>query len=498
MTERNFTFGSLERSSLLAGWSAGQVAVTAVGLLVALVLVRDWGAPLGLALALAVAGSGAGVARLRIGGFTALEWFPTLVVWLGRGVRGRRAHTSHLPESGMDPKVAPVGRHLRPAGPLGELALTAHSHPDGRALGVLHDQAANTIAAAVAVASQSLALGEGHARHDRAATWGRLLASLAKDGSPLVSLQWIERRMPTGLANHEIDSADIEAGARYDGARLRAAESYGELLAQETGSAWSHECVVVVCVSSDRKGATVPGTPAYALLARYLDSLERAIGEAGIGEPCLLGPLALEGWIRRTFLGSEGLRRSRASSRAVGGGIDGRTPLVWPWPLAVESGWSTLRTDGTWHATYWIAEWPRVGVGPDFLAPLLLWRGGRRTIAMTMKPVPPGKAERDLERTRTANMADAKLRERGGFLTSVRTRKEAEHVGRMARDLADGHAEYRFSAYLALSADSEEELKDAAAGVEVVASRCGLELRRLYGRVEEVFTYTLPTGRGVR
>ena len=27
--------------------------------------------------------------------------------------------------------------------------------------------------------------------------------------------------------------------------------------------------------------------------------------------------------------------------------------------------------DGTWHATYWVAEWPRTDVGPDFLGPLL-------------------------------------------------------------------------------------------------------------------------------
>ena len=37
--------------------------------------------------------------------------------------------------------------------------------------------------------------------------------------------------------------------------------------------------------------------------------------------------------------------------------------------MAVEVGWSRVRTDATWHATYWIAEWPRVDVGPDFLGP---------------------------------------------------------------------------------------------------------------------------------
>ncbi len=40
--------------------------------------------------------------------------------------------------------------------------------------------------------------------------------------------------------------------------------------------------------------------------------------------------------------------------------------------MAVRPEWDAVRTDGTWHATYWIAEWPRIDVTPDFLGPLLL------------------------------------------------------------------------------------------------------------------------------
>ena len=46
-------------------------------------------------------------------------------------------------------------------------------------------------------------------------------------------------------------------------------------------------------------------------------------------------------------------------------------PRGWPWPMVVEPTWDAVHTDATWHTTYWIAEWPRVDVTPDFLGPLL-------------------------------------------------------------------------------------------------------------------------------
>ena len=58
-----------------------------------------------------------------------------------------------------------------------------------------------------------------------------------------------------------------------------------------------------------------------------------------------------------------------------------------PWPLAVDERWSVYRTDGAWHVTYWVEEWPCVDVGPDVLVPLLLGGQGRRTAAVVMAPV---------------------------------------------------------------------------------------------------------------
>ena len=65
------------------------------------------------------------------------------------------------------------------------------------------------------------------------------------------------------------------------------------------------------------------------------------------------------------------------------------------------------------------------------------------------------------------------------------------------RELADGHASFRFSAYVSLSAGSANELEAACAEVEQAAGLAHLELERLHAQQELAFTYTLPLCEGL-
>ena len=68
---------------------------------------------------------------------------------------------------------------------------------------------------------------------------------------------------------------------------------------------------------------------------------------------------------------------------------------------------------------------------------------------------------------------------------------------RREAELADGHADYRFSGYVTVTAADRDGLEAACAETEQVAERAHLELRRLYGRQAEAFTWTLPLARGL-
>jgi hypothetical protein len=71
-------------------------------------------------------------------------------------------------------------------------------------------------------------------------------------------------------------------------------------------------------------------------------------------------------------------------------------------------------------------------------------------------------------------------------------------VSRREQELADGHADVRFSGYITVTADSPEALAEACGEVEHAAGQSRLELQRCDGEQELTFSYTLPMGRGLK
>jgi hypothetical protein len=177
---------------------------------------------------------------------------------------------------------------------------------------------------------------------------------------------------------------------------------------------------------------------------------------------------------------------------------DTRGPILPdPWPMAMEERWSSCRVDGMVHATFWVAEWPRVEVHSDFLAPLLLGET-RVTFSVVMAPLGADAALRKVEASRTADLADAELRRRGGFVSTARQARESEVLARREAELAEGHASFRYSGFVTVSAPSDENLVDAIDAVQHAAGQSHLALRRLYGDQAAAYTCTLPFGRGLR
>jgi hypothetical protein len=63
-------------------------------------------------------------------------------------------------------------------------------------------------------------------------------------------------------------------------------------------------------------------------------------------------------------------------------------------------------------------------------------------------------------------------------------------------ELADGHAAFRFSGYVTVSAADPAALEPSCEALERAAAACHLELQRLYGNQAEAFCCSLPVGRG--
>jgi hypothetical protein len=171
--------------------------------------------------------------------------------------------------------------------------------------------------------------------------------------------------------------------------------------------------------------------------------------------------------------------------------------VITAFPIAMQEHWSSVQVDGMVHATFWVAEWPRTEVRSDFLAPLLLG-STRSTLSVVMQPLSADVALRKVEASRTADMADSELRRRGGFVATARHARESEVLARREGELAEGHASFRYSGFLTVSAPTESELEVAVDAALHAAGQSHLSIRRLYGDQASAYTCTLPLCRGLR
>jgi hypothetical protein len=290
----------------------------------------------------------------------------------------------------------------------------------------------------------------------------------------------MERSWPAG------NSTLLETARSLELAERRcheAVHSYAEVVSGSGCAVQMHAVYVAVAVAGPRTLSGEAGRRTSDTVRRELRLLE---GQLRNGELWTSAPLPADdiaGLVESAHSEHPGDRRTR-SRRSF-------------WAMAEDEGWSCLRAGGTWHATYWIAEWPRIEVGPDFMSPLLM-SGSRRSVSLTMAPVSPDRAAREVRSARTADVADEQLRSRAGFVPNARRGIEAESTVRREEELAIGHAEYRFSGYVTVSAPDRAGLDIVCAETEHAAQAAHLEIRRLYGRQREAFTFTLPLARGVR
>ena len=502
-----YRFGPLERRGLVAGWRTGQVLTVAAGLVVAVGFLRTLPTAPGLAVAVLVVGVSVAASTWPIGGRTVEEWAPD-VLRHGRSVlRGRRWVSPARPTGptrstgpfrertpgqagarprGNDPRrradrgpfggirILEIESGLRSAAVAGTGGSSTRTELGG--IAVIQDAVERTLTAVMPAGASGFVLAGSAERERRVAGWASALAGFARQGTPVRRVQWLARTLPgSGSGDIRVESGSSAARPVF-GHAGKAASSYEELVATTTPGMARHQVFVAVSVKS--------AGGAGGVLVRELAAFRRRLSDADVDSALPLSPRALASVMRTGFSRSLWNR-------------SGESGTGWPWPVATEVLWDSLRTDAVWQATYWISEWPRTEVGTDFLAPLLLAGDIRQSVSVVMEPMSPLEATRRAQQARTADVADAQLRQRGGFLRTARRRREEETVAGREVELADGHAPFRFAGYVTVSAMVRDELEESCGRLEQAAGRSGMELRRCFGNQQKAFTFTLPLCRGL-
>ncbi len=454
-----YRFGPRERGGALAGWRAGQIVTVAVGLVFGVVVLRWAPNAAGVAAAIGILVLYGALATVPVAGRTGDEWLPVVVCWSVRQgrVRGRWRRGPGRPPSSV--------------GALRGLRLLRAGRQD---MGVVHDRAARTLTAALVLRGGSFALLGPGEQDRRVGAWASVLSSLAREGSPVHRVQWLAASFPDdGRGVRAYLAAEADPGVAS-----ACMASYEALLTDMDSHTCAHDVVLAVQVRLTKSVEV-----GCAALAREVGSLVRLLTDADVQVESVLTADDLARQLLRTY-----------EPHAAADGAPAATAD--PWPMAMEESWSTVRVDGMVHATFWVAEWPRTEVRSDFLAPLLLG-SARTTISVVMQPLGPDAAVRKVEASRTADLADAELRRRGGFVSTARHARESEVLARREAELAEGHASFRYSGFVTVSATGDEELAGACDAVQHAAGQSRLALRRLYGDQASAYTCTLPLCRGL-
>ncbi|MFP5376876.1 MAG: SCO6880 family protein, partial [Acidimicrobiia bacterium] len=418
-----------------------------------------------------------------------VEWTPHALRWAAQ----RRARTWFAPLPTLS-GPAPATPPLPP--PLDAQVVTAVPGPGGAEMAVVADRVAGTLAATLRVAGRQFALVERADQDALLALWGDALGAFCREAAAVVEVRWSEWAAPAGmedthayLAEHALDDPTDPAVA-----------SYRQLLRSAAPVATRHEVLITVVVSTKRVRveARHDGDRAAAateVLAEEVRRLARRLEAAGLSVSEPLNPAELARALR-VRLDPTALATLDRRARSLGE----RAGVVAPasaGPLCATAGRRWWEVDGSLHRAFALTEWPRAEVGPTWMADLLLYAGGVRTIAVSYTPVPPRASQRAIARQAARLEADVDQRRRSGFRVGAHHRRASAAVEEREEELVAGFAELAYAGVVDVCAPDAEALERACADVVQAAAACGIELRPLDRRHDQGAAACLPLAYGL-
>ncbi|HVT77856.1 MAG TPA: SCO6880 family protein [Acidimicrobiales bacterium] len=494
--ERLYRFAPLDRTGWMLGFGGAQCVALGAAILVAGFLLQA-GLPAPFVIAPLVVGAAFCFGSWE--GRSVGEWVPVLVRHVAKRALHRERWMAPIPlftGTSADVNAAPslppflAGIELADAGAVSWCPATRDS-----GVALVRDRRDRTVSASVPVRGREFSLIERADQERIVQQWGDALAGFCVERGPVVRARVTEWSAPAGVADHESFVADHGADPACSPAR----RAYDELLAEAGPMAVRHETLVTVTVDPRRVRARKGNDDADAtttdVLLEELRLLTVRLEAAGlaVGAPLSVRDTAE---VFRTRLDPRAAGRL-ATGVASLAQLAGIVSLHTPGPLATAAEWAEVTVDGSCHRTYWIAEWPRLDVGPNWLEPLLLHAGGVRTFAVHYEPVPPSRSQRRIDRDSTRLAADEAQRSRAGFRIGARHRRAQSAVLEREAELVAGYAELEYAGFVVVSASDSETLAKSCAEYEQVAAQAGLELRALEGRHDLGLVCALPIGRGV-
>ena len=465
-------FGRLQSKGVLLGFSGIRLVVIGSAIAVFVTAMFTLGVT-GLLVSAPLWGGLLAVAFVRWNGEPLADAAPTLLHW---GTREAVKQTRF--------RVRPAA--LRPAGTMalpGDAAALRFHVDMASGTVMVHDPHRQTLSAVVRISHPAYVLLSPNDQARRVAAWSRVLAGLGATGS-CAGVQILESTLPD--PGHGVRDWYLAHGVRDGG---WADDQYAELMAQSAPASYTHRTLFVLSLDMRRAARAIRDAGrgiagAAEVLRGDMATVEASLRAADLRTDTWLGPSELAVVIRQAY-------DPTATDLA-------RPDLGSAGPGAVDEHWDHLRHDTAFSAVLWISEWPRIDVAPHFLHSLVFLQGVRKSISIVAKPLGTGEALRAIRKEKVEYVTEAQQHAKIGRIADLSADQEYADVLARERALISGHADMRFSGFVAITANSRDELTAAVAAADRAATQCGCETRVLYGQQAQAFTVAaLPLGRAV-
>gem|GEM_PF-1430837 len=477
-----YYLGQNDKSGVLLGLTMKQTVIVGVGMF-AMVIMRLAGFAF-LITVVPVVGAAA-FAKTRYQGRWLSDWIPVLARWFGR--RNRTQWSTDQPwdgENGERPRVfdaLTVRDEQMSAGP------TA----------VVWDSVHRTAAAIIEVRGCDFELLEAREQDGLLADFGRAIGVFVQEGTPVVRASWHEVAFRQSLDAHRRFVREV--GTSVDAGHRRA---YLALVDEVGASTTRHSIYLTVVVGQaqvEKGGRVAFGAHGRTSEERTVAALDKSLGVFArrLSDSGIEVTRWLEAADVRQVL-TEAIDPSTALGLAPQAGrlSDRMGTSTRMGPMEVDESFNWMCTDGTYHRSYRITEWPRTAQHGDWLVRLLARPESARTMAVVFEPVNPVKSQRQIERALAKLDAVTTVRAESGKRVTYAAQRAREDVLQREEELVSGFGEVRYWSVVTVSATSVDGLVSACEEWEASAGSVGLVLSPCDGEHELGWGASLPLSLG--
>lgn len=388
------------------------------------------------------------------------EWVVTIIRWIF--VRRWPRWWTEEPWDGVNGEVPAVLKSIR---------IEDHDM-EGRRVGVVWDDLEFSAAVVLKLRGRDFGTLTPEEQDGLLLSFARALGFAAGEGSPVKRFSWTQRSFRQSLDMH-LRFVEDQRG-RVD---LELRNRYHELVETVGKETVRHETFLTVVVEQSVAGKRETDgfrgssdedrvSRIVAVLDKQARMVEQFAQESGI---------VVEGRLTKQDIATT-MQEAIDPSRALGRTTDrGRVEFKVLkdrrcGPVQTNLAWSHLQTDGGWHRSWRITEWPRVPVRASWAPSLLARATAARTTTVVFEPVPAARSARAIERGLTKLDTDERVSaelQRRVKSSALRARKELEQRD---DELASGFVELRYHGVVTVSAPSHDELVRASEEWEAAAS----------------------------